>query len=51
MHDDFCQGEIEDPGNNRFFSYHPMLKTHSNQEHDNVIHHFSFPGIIEEVVE
>ena len=48
---DFCQDEIKEPGENRVFSYHHMLKNHSNQEHDNAIHHFSLPGIIEELVE
>ena len=51
MNADFCQGEIKDPGNDRIFSYHPLLKTHSNQERDNAIHHFPFPGGIEELVE
>ena len=51
MNADFCQGEIEDPGNDRIFSYHPMLKTHSNQERENAIHRFPFPGGIEELVE
>ena len=50
MYDDFCQGEIEDPGNIRLFSYHPLLKTYSNQEHDNEIHHFYFPESIDELV-
>ena len=48
---DFCLGEIEEPGKNRLFSYHTMLKTHPNQERDNAIHHPSLPEIIEELVE
>ena len=51
MNADFCQGEIEEPGNDRIFSYHPLLKTHSNQERDNAIHHFRFNESIEEIVE
>ena len=43
---DFCQNEIKEPGNDRIFSYHPLLKTHSNQEHDNAIHHPSLSDII-----
>ena len=39
----FCQGEIEEPGNNRIFSYHPMLKTHSNQDQDNAINYLFIP--------
>ena len=45
------QGEIKEPGNNRLFSYYPLLKTHSNQEYDNAIHQFYFPESIEELVE
>ena len=51
MNADFCQGEIEDPRNDRILSYHPLLNTYSNQEHDNAIHHLSFPRSIEELVE
>ena len=51
MNADFCQGETEEPGNDRMFSYHPMLKTHSNQEQDNAIHHPFLPASIEELVE
>ena len=51
MNADFCQGEIEEPGNNKFFSYHPLLKTYSNQERDNAIHQFSFPENIDDLVE
>ena len=47
----FCQVEIEEPGNDRIFSYHPLLKNHSNQEHYNAIHNPSLPEIIEELVE
>ena len=48
---DFCQGEIKDPGNNKIFSYHPLLKTYSNQEQDNSIHYPLLYEIIEEIVE
>ena len=48
---DFCQGEIKEPGNERIFSYHPLLKNHSNQEHDNTIRHPSLPDSIEVLVE
>ena len=48
---DFCQGEIEEPGNDRIFSYHPMLKNNSNQEYDNAIFHPYLPESIEELVE
>ena len=51
MNADFCQGEIKEPGDDRLFLYPPLLKTHSNQEHDNAIHHFYFPESIEELVE
>ena len=51
MNDYFCQCEIKEPGNDRLFSYHPMLKINSNQERDNSIHRFSFPESIEELVE
>ena len=50
MNADFCQGDIEEPGNNSIFSYHPILKTHSNQEQDNAIHHISLLESIEELV-
>ena len=30
----FCQGDIEYPVYDRLSSYNPLLKTHSNQEHD-----------------
>ena len=36
----FLKGEIEEPGNDKPFSYHPILKSHSNQEDDDAIHHF-----------
>ena len=44
-------GEIEELGNDRLFSYHTFLKNNSNQQNDNAIHHFSFPEIIEQLVE
>ena len=37
------QGEINDPGYDRLFPSHPLLNTHSNQEHDNAMHHPPFP--------
>ena len=51
MNAHFYQGEIKEPGKDRLFSYRPMLKTHSNQEHDNAINHPYLPEIIEELVE
>ena len=51
MNDYFCQGGIDDPGYDSFFKYHPLLKTHSNQEHDNAIHHLPLPDIIEQLFE
>ena len=45
---DFCQGEINEPGNDRNFSYHPLLKTHSNKEKYNAIHHPPLPESIED---
>ena len=51
MNADFFQGEIEEPGNHGLFKYHYLLKNHSNQERDNLIHHFSLPENIEELVE
>ena len=48
---DFCQDEIEDPGENSVLSYYSMLKNHSNQEHDDEIIHPSLPKSIEELVE
>ena len=47
----FGQGEIEEPVYNSIFSYHPQLKTHSNQEHDNEIHQPPFTEIIEQLIE
>ena len=49
MNSYFCQGEIDEPGYDGIFSYHTLLKTHSNQEHDNEIHHPPFPEIIEQL--
>ena len=51
MNADFCQGEIDERGNDRIFSYHPMLKTDSNQKQDNAIHHPLLPDSIEELIE
>ena len=50
MNSYFCQSEIEEPGNDRIFSYHTLLKTNSNQERDNAIHNFHFPDSIEEII-
>ena len=46
----FCQGEIEGPVYDRIFSCRPMLKTRSNQEHDNSNHHPNFTESIEQLV-
>ena len=51
MDDYFFQGEIEEPVYDRIFSYHPLLKTHSNQEHDNENIHSTFPESIEQLAE
>ena len=45
----FGQGEIDEPGNDRLFSYLPLLKTHSNQEQKNAIHPPPHPESIEEL--
>ena len=45
------QGEINKTGYDRLFSYHPLLKTNSNQEHNNAIHYPPFLEIIEQLVE
>ena len=47
----FCQGDIKEPVYDRLFSYYPLLKTHSNQEHDNENLHPPNPDIIEQLVE
>ena len=47
----FCQVEIEEPFYDNLFSYHPLLKTHSNQEHDNENRHSSNTESIEQIVE
>ena len=51
MNADFCHGGIKEPGKDSIFSYHLMLKTHSNQEQDNGIHHPSLTESIKEIVE
>ena len=51
MNDYFGQGEINEPDYDRIFSSHPLVKTHSNQEHDNAIHHPHFPENIEQLIE
>ena len=51
MNADFCQGEIDEPWNDRLFTYHPLLNNHSNQEQDNAIHHPSLPKSFAELVE
>ena len=50
MNADFCQGEIEEPVNDRIFLYHPLLKNYSDKEQDNAIHHPSLPDIIEDII-
>ena len=47
----FFQCEIDNPGYNSIFSYNTLLKTHSNQEHDNAIHRPPFPESIEQLIE
>ena len=47
----FCQGEINKPVYDRIFSYHTLLKTHSNQEHDNANLHPPNPESVEQLVE
>ena len=47
----FCQGEMEEPVYDRLFSYRPLLKNHSNQEHDHANLHPPDPDIIEQLVE
>ena len=47
----FCQGEIKEPFYDRLFSNHPMLKTHSNKEHDNAKVHPTNPESTKELVE
>ena len=44
----FCQGEIKDTVYNRTFLNHPLLKTHSNQEHDNEKLHPTNPERLEQ---
>ena len=47
----FCQGEIEEPVYDMIFSNHPLLKTHSNQEHDNAKLQPPNPERLEQLVE
>ena len=47
----FCQGDIKDPVYNRLFSNNPLLKTHSNQEHDNAKLHPLNSEHLEQLVE
>ena len=47
----FLGGDIEEPVYNRHFSNHPILKTHSNKEHNNANIHSPNPEIIEKFVE
>ena len=47
----FFQDEIKEPVYDRFFSYHPLLKNHSNQDHDNENLYPSSPDSIEQLVE
>ena len=45
------QGEIKEPGYDRIFAYHPLSKSHLNQEHDNKNHQTPFPESIEQLFE
>ena len=47
----FCQGDTEELVYDRIFSYHPLLKTRSNQEHGNENLHPPFPESIEQLFE
>ena len=51
MNYSFCHGEIKELVFDRLSSYHPLLKTVKNQEHDNANMHPPFPKIIEQLVE
>ena len=44
-------GWNQQPGNDRLFPFHHLLKTHSNQEQDNEIYHPPLPESIEKLVE
>ena len=50
MNADFCQGDIEEPRNKEKVTYHPLLKTHSNKEHENANIHPPNPESIEKIV-
>ena len=47
----FWSGEIEEPVYDMLFSYHLLLKTHSNEENDHANIYPPFPEIIEQLVE
>ena len=47
----FFQGEIKEPVYDRIFPNHPLLKTHSNKEHDNAKLHPPNHESIEQLVE
>ena len=47
----FCQGDIEELVYDILFLYHLLLKTHSNQEHDNANLHPPNPESIEQIAE
>ena len=47
----FFQGEIEEPVYDRLFSNNPLLKTHSNKEHDNAKVHPPNLESIEKLIE
>ena len=47
----FCQGKIKYPVYDRIFSINPLLKTHSNQEHDDENLHPPNPESTEKLVE
>ena len=47
----FFNGEIEEPVYDMLSSNQPLLKTHSNKEHDNAKLHPPNPESIEDLVE
>ena len=47
----FCQGEIEEPVYDRILFNHTLLKTHTNQEHDNEKLHPPNPDRLEQLFE
>ena len=47
----FSQGKMENQSYVWIFSYHPLLKTHSNQKHDNAVRQPPFPESIQQIIE